>query len=111
MLPAHADVVIVGGGTAGAALAGILARDTGRTVLLLEAGPDYGPLADGRWPTDLLDARRLPQSHDWGHAGLARPTHTQPTAFTRARVVGGCSAHNGCIALLGHRRDYDHWAE
>lgn len=111
MLPAHADVVIVGGGTAGAALAGILARDTTRTVLLLEAGPDYGPLGGGRWPADLLDARRLPPSHDWGHAGLARPTHAQPTAFTRARVVGGCSAHNGCIALLGHRRDYDHWAE
>jgi len=104
MLPAHADVVIVGGGTAGTALAGILARDTARTVLLLEAGPDYGPLTGGRWPADLLDARRLPPSHDWGHAGLARPTHAQPTAFTRARVVGGCSAHNGCLAKTYERR-------
>ncbi|HEU5422114.1 MAG TPA: GMC family oxidoreductase, partial [Nitrolancea sp.] len=33
------------------------------------------------------------------------------TAFNRARVIGGCSAHNGCVALAGHRRDYDHWAE
>jgi choline dehydrogenase len=26
-------------------------------------------------------------------------------------VIGGCSAHNGCVALIGHRRDYDRWAE
>jgi len=26
-------------------------------------------------------------------------------------VIGGCSAHNGCVALAGHRRDYDTWAE
>ena len=48
-----ADLLIVGGGTAGAALAGIEARDTDLRVLLLEAGPDYGPLGAGRWPSDL----------------------------------------------------------
>jgi choline dehydrogenase len=105
------DILIVGGGTSGAALAGIIARDTDRSVVLLEAGPDYGPLAAGRWPAGLLDARHLPKMHDWGYHGLAHPTHTNVTAFDRARVIGGCSAHNGCVALLGHRRDYDRWAE
>lgn len=57
------DVLICGGGTSGAALAGIIARDTDANVVLLEAGPDYGSLASGRWPSDLLDARRIPQSH------------------------------------------------
>ena len=108
--PADIDLLVVGGGTAGAALAGIVARDGDRSVVLLEAGPDYGPLAAGRWPADLLDARRLPLSHEWGHAGLAHPSHTEQTAFNRARVIGGCSSHNGCVALLGHREDYDTWA-
>ncbi len=105
------DILIVGGGTSGAALAAIVARETDRSVVLLEAGPDYGPLAAGRWPAGLLDARHLPRTHDWGYHGLAHPTHENVTAFDRARVIGGCSAHNGCVALLGHRRDYDRWAE
>jgi len=105
-----ADILIVGGGTSGAALAGILARDPHRTVTLLEAGPDYGPYGEGRWPADLLDARHLPESHGWGYADRAYPAHTHPTVFSRARVIGGCSSHNGCVALLGHRRDYDGWA-
>jgi choline dehydrogenase len=109
--PAGADIVIVGGGTAGAALAGILARDTRASILLLEAGPDYGRFADGGWPADLLDAQRLPETHGWNYAGLAHPTQLKPTSYDRARVLGGCSSHNGCVALAGHRRDYDTWAE
>ena len=30
--------------------------------------------------------------------------------FERARVIGGCSAHNGCAAIWGSRLDYDDWA-
>jgi|SRR5579875_1301475 len=103
------DIAIVGGGTSGAVLAGIIARDTDRSVLLLEAGPDYGPLSAGGWPADLLDARTLPGSHSWDYAGRAHPTHEQETPFDRARVIGGCSSHNGCVALIGHRLDYDRW--
>jgi choline dehydrogenase len=105
------DIIIAGGGTSGAALAGIIARDTDLKVLLLEAGPDYGQLSDGGWPEDLLDARSIPNTHDWGYSGIAHDTQIDPTTFDRARVIGGCSSHNGCVALGGHRRDYDHWAE
>ncbi|HEX5164789.1 MAG TPA: GMC family oxidoreductase N-terminal domain-containing protein, partial [Thermomicrobiales bacterium] len=110
-LPATIDILICGGGTSGAALAGILARDTDANVVLLEAGPDYGPLDSGRWPADLLDARRIPRTHGWGYAGSAHSAHVEETPFERAKVIGGCSSHNGCVALLGHRRDYDAWAE
>jgi choline dehydrogenase len=110
-LPESIDLLVCGGGTAGATLAGIVARDTALNVVLLEAGPDYGPLADGNWPAELLDARRIPTSHGWGYEGLAHPSHHERTPFDRARVIGGCSAHNGCVALLGHRRDYDRWEE
>ena len=62
-----ADIVVVGAGSAGCAVAGRLAEQ-GRDVLLLEAGPDYGPSDSGRWPAELLSARMLATSHDWGYA-------------------------------------------
>lgn len=104
------DVVIAGGGTSGSALAGLLVEQYGLKVCLIEAGPDYGTLESGNWPADLLDASSIPEdSHAWGYSGTAGPFVTGPTSFDRARVIGGCSSHNGCIALLGHYRDYDEW--
>lgn len=102
----NADFVIVGAGSSGCALAGRLA-EAGRDVLLLEAGPDYGPFSNGtasdsRWPAELLSARMLAITHDWGY-GNERWT------WERARVIGGCSSHNGAIAAVGHRVDYDNW--
>jgi len=97
----RAETVVVGGGSSGCVVAGRLA-EAGRDVLLVEAGPDYGPIDSGRWPAELLDARMLAISHDWGYAS-GRWT------FERARVIGGCSAHNGAIAAVGHRCDYDGW--
>ena len=60
-----AEFVIVGGGTAGPVLAARLA-EAGREVLLVEAGPDYGPHGTPGWPADLVDATTLALSHDWG---------------------------------------------
>jgi choline dehydrogenase len=97
----EAEFVVVGGGSSGAAVAGRLA-EAGRDVVLLEAGPDYGALHGGQWPTELVDARQLALTHDWRY-GSGRWT------FERARVIGGCSAHNGAIAAVGHRLDYDEW--
>lgn len=105
-----ADTVIVGGGTAGAAVAGLLAEESDESVLLLEAGPDYGPLEEGRWPSDLTDARTISNTHDWGYdSGNQYPGRC--IRFERARVLGGCSAINGCIAAWGSSFDYDGWAE
>lgn len=104
------DTVVIGGGTAGAAVAARLVQGTSQTVLLIESGPDYGAFADQRWPAQLLDARSLPGGHDWGYtnrAGTGRPAHL----LERARVIGGCSSHNGCASIWGSRADYDHWAD
>ncbi len=108
-LPKSADLVVVGGGTAGAVVAGLVAAKGDRSVLVLEAGPDYGPFDGGEWPADLLDARGLPTGgHDWGyHSSATYGARGLP--LERARVIGGCSAHNGCAAVWGHRLDYDGW--
>ncbi len=108
-IPTYADAVVIGGGTGGAAVAGLLAERGDRSVLLLEAGPDYGPRAGNRWPPELLQGRVVARTHDWSYTSAAangQPDHV----LQRAKVVGGCSAHNGCIAIWGSRADYDGWA-
>ena len=62
-MPERFDVIVVGGGAAGCVLAARLSEEPGRTVCLVEAGPDYGRYVEGRWPADMLDARTLPMSH------------------------------------------------
>ena|SRR2546422_7759088 len=103
-MPVRFDVIVVGGGTAGCVLAARLSENAERTVCLVEAGPDYGRYADGRWPWDMLDARTLPMSHLW-------ETEPADRSASRARIVGGCSAHNACLVVWGSREDYDEWGD
>ena len=103
------DVVVVGGGSAGCVVAGRLAAESEADVVLLEAGPDYGPQGDARWPADLLDGGALVTSHDWGYTS-GDLAGREPIGFSRARVIGGCSSHNGCIVAVGCPADYDAWA-
>jgi choline dehydrogenase len=98
----HFDVLVLGGGTAGSVLAARLSENPDRTVCLVEAGPDYGPFAAGRWPDDIVDARWLAFSHAW-------ETDRDDRSQLRARILGGCSAHNACVLLEGAPADYDEW--
>ena len=98
------DVAVVGGGTAGCVLAARLSEDPDRRVCLIEAGPDYGPRSSGAWPTDLLDPRSLTFTHDWGTGG-------EDERSLGARVIGGCSTHNACMAVVGTPDDYSEWGE
>jgi len=100
------DVIVVGGGTAGCVLAARLSEDAGCSVLLIESGPDYPALDD--LPADVADASEPTVGHDWGYEAEADLLDRR-ISLPRARLMGGCSATNGCFALRGTPADYDRW--
>src|SRR6266853_188959 len=100
------DDIVVGAGSSGAVLAARLSEDSNRSVLLLEAGPDYTSVE--QTPTDLLRSWLSLIDHDWGLVANATPG--RDIAYPRGKVTGGSSAVNGTIALRGVPTDFDEWA-
>ena len=102
------DVLIIGAGSTGSAIACRVSENPKLSVCLLEAGPDYPTLADT--PEDLVNSHNNSYTaHDWGFK--YEPTQGRQDRFPRGRVVGGSSAVNTTIALRGMPEDYDEWAQ
>ena len=103
------DYIVVGGGPAGCVMAARLSEDAAVSVLLVEAGPDYGPTLED-WPAEIRDGVGIQaESHPWGYV-LANDPRETPLALPRGKVIGGSAAINGCMWLHGSASDYDGWA-
>jgi choline oxidase len=102
------DYVIAGGGTAGCVLAARLSEDPSVSVCLIEAGPsDVGDDAVLRledWMY-LLDS-----GYDWDYLVEPQEKGNSFLRHARAKVLGGCSSHNSCIAFWTPKEDLDEWA-
>jgi 5-(hydroxymethyl)furfural/furfural oxidase len=114
---ATADVLIIGGGSAGCVLAARLSERAGLTVALAEAGDDTPP---GAVPEDI--ASRYPgrayfnPRYSWpdlrvtlGAAHLNDPARRPQARYEQARIMGGGSSINGIGVNYGAPNDYDGW--
>ena len=106
------DYIIVGAGSAGAALASRLSEDPQCSVLLLEAGADYPSqksMPDSVKYAYGTDTTIWDGGHIWNFR--ARATESADIDIPRGRVTGGSSAVNDAQFLRAMPNDFDRWAE
>ena len=108
------EVVIVGGGSAGCTLATRLSEDPNRSVLLLEAGPDYPDpelLPDEIKLGSNNGASEVDSPFNWSYEARGSARQSRPMDIARGKVIGGSGSINGQVFLRGLPEDYDSWAE
>ena len=105
------DIVIVGGGSAGSALANRLSADPSTRVLVLEAGRP-----DSRWDVFIHMPAGLAtpignRFYDWKYESEPEAhMHGRRVYHARGKVLGGSSSINGMIFQRGNPLDYERWA-
>ncbi|XP_049793897.1 glucose dehydrogenase [FAD, quinone]-like [Schistocerca nitens] len=104
------DFVIVGGGSAGCALASRLSEIPEWSVLLIEAGGEESIFNQ----VPMLVSYTIPTAWNWGYRterspGACLGLRDQRCIWPRGKVLGGTSVINYMLYTRGSRRDYDLW--
>ncbi|MFB9644683.1 GMC family oxidoreductase [Microbacterium terregens] len=104
-----ADYIVVGAGSAGAALAARLSEDPSVSVLLLEAGgPDKA--LELHVPAAFKNLFR--GAYDWNYDTVPQPALEGRTIYwPRGKTLGGSSSLNAMMWIRGFAADYDDWAD
>jgi choline dehydrogenase len=103
------DYIVVGAGSAGAALAARLSEDGANRVLLVEAGRATHPYA--RFPISFGLLINNPRAN-WLYASEPEAsTANRAIPVPRGKLLGGSSAINGLVWVRGQPLDYDTWAQ
>ena len=110
------DVIVVGAGSAGAALATRLSEDPSKKILLVEAGHDYANIDE--LPDEIrqghatgTDLAIAPDGeHNWGFVARATSLHDN-MQVPRGKITGGTSAINGQVYLRAIPEDFEAWVE
>ncbi len=108
----EADYVVVGSGSAGAAVAGRLA-ESGASVIVLEAGKSDEQFLVKK-PGMIGPMHAVPQikkTVDWGYYSVPQKhLLDRRMPVPRGKVVGGSSSINGMVYVRGNRANFDDWA-
>lgn len=103
-----ADYIVVGAGSAGAALAARLSEDPAVTVLLLEAGPVDRAL---ELHIPAAFSKLFRGRYDWNYDTVPQPALEGRTVYwPRGKTLGGSSSLNAMMWIRGFAGDYDEWA-
>ncbi|KAF5518857.1 Choline oxidase [Colletotrichum aenigma] len=104
------DFVIVGGGTAGCVIASRLAEELpNKRIIVIEAGPSDWQDENILQLKNLLNL--LGGDYDYNYTLTEQEFGNSHIVHSRAKVLGGCSSHNGGIAMHPWEYDCKKWAE